>query len=297
MAALSGMTGFGRSGGEAPWGRWAWEAKSVNGRNLDVRVGFPGGLDPLEPLVKAAAAERFQRGNLQVSLRIDLAAGARSPVDEAALDALCAAYRARTGEVPAGAALAALMATRPVLDGGAQAADVFRSLAADVAAMEALAGGAAAALDELAASRLAEGRSLKRVLSDLLHHLETLRLAAAAQGTTQPGLLRERLQARLREIGAEGAVDADRLAAEVAIAAARADVREELDRLAAHIATGRGYLAAGSPAGRKLDFLAQELNREANTLCSKSASLGLTEAGLGLKAGIDQFKEQAANVE
>ena len=143
----------------------------------------------------------------------------------------------------------------------------------------------------------AEGASLVTLLGDLLNEMERLTGVAETLAGGQPELIRAKLTKQLEDLDREGRVDAERYAAEVALSAAKADVREELDRLAAHIRTGRELLKAGSPAGRKLDFLAQELNREANTLCSKSLSLDLTNAGLGLKGVIDQFKEQSANVE
>jgi uncharacterized protein (TIGR00255 family) len=173
----------------------------------------------------------------------------------------------------------------------------LRDLAGDEAAMAVLSAGAKAAIAQLAEGRRAEGRALMEMLSAHLDQVEALSAEAARLAATQPGLIKAKLQKQLEELDREGRVDAERFAAEAALSAARADVREELDRLGAHVKSGRELLKAGSPAGRKIDFLAQELNREANTLCSKSASLDLTNAGLSLKGVIDQFKEQAANVE
>ena len=135
------------------------------------------------------------------------------------------------------------------------------------------------------------------MLSELVEEMTAVTGAAISLAADQPALLKARLSKQLDELGAEQKVDPDRLAAELALTAAKADVREELDRLQAHFQSARELMSAGSPVGRKLDFLAQELNREANTLCSKSISLDLTNAGLSLKGTIDQFKEQAANVE
>ncbi|MEM9667967.1 MAG: DUF1732 domain-containing protein [Pseudomonadota bacterium] len=295
--ALSGMTGFGRSAGEADWGAWTWEMKSVNGRGLDVRMSVPTGFDALEKTVKSAAAERFQRGNLQVSLRLDLARTSETGIDEDALEALMSAYEARTGAPPDGPALATLMTSRAVQDGTGSSSDTIRALGKDDGIVKTLSDSLAAAMDELAAARHAEGVAVTEMLSGLLDQMTALLGDASNAAETQPLLLKDRLSARLKELRADEAVDAERLAAEAALSAAKADVREELDRLSAHIETGRAHLAVGSPIGRKLDFLAQEMNRESNTLCSKSASLDLTNAGLGLKAVIDQFKEQAANVE
>ena len=294
MGTLSGMTGFARVTGEAGWGGWAWEAKSVNGRSLDVRVNLPPGGEPLEREVKAMAAGRFNRGSLQVSLRIELAAsGASAVVNEALLTLLSQSARKISGRELSAEAIATLMSVKGVVEAGASSTrDVL-----DEEALALLGAGAAQALDGLAEGRLAEGASLETLLGDLLDEMERLKGKAETHAAGQPELIRAKLTRQLEELDREGRVDAERYAAEVALAAAKADVREELDRLAAHIRTGRDLLKAGSPAGRKIDFLAQELNREANTLCSKSLSLDLTNAGLGLKGVIDQFKEQSANVE
>lgn len=295
MGILSGMTGFARVTGEEGWGAWAWEARSVNGRSLDVRVNYPPGFDSLEREVKAMATERFNRGSLQVSLRIDMASGAGGVViDHVLLATLAEAARKTLGTELTPEALATLMTLKGVVETGSSS---LRDLAADEAAMKVLSTGAALAMDQLAEARRAEGASLLAMLLGHLDTVEALSEKSAAIAATQPGLIKVKLQKQLEELDREGRVDAERFAAEAALSAARADVREELDRLAAHVKSGRDLLRTGSPAGRKIDFLAQELNREANTLCSKSASLELTNAGLSLKGVIDQFKEQAANVE
>ena len=294
MGVLSGMTGFARVTGEAAWGGWAWEAKSVNGRSLDVRVNVPPGAEALEREVKAMAAARFNRGSLQVGLRIELAAsGATAVINEALLAELAQAARKVSGRELSSEAIATLMAVKGVVEAGATSTrDVM-----DEAAIALLTAAAGDALDGLAEGRRAEGASLVTLLGDLLNEMERLTGVAETFAGAQPELIRAKLTKQLEDLDREGRVDAERYAAEVALSAAKADVREELDRLAAHTKTGRELLKAGSPAGRKLDFLAQELNREANTLCSKSLSLDLTNAGLGLKGVIDQFKEQSANVE
>jgi len=295
MGQLSGMTGFARVTGEETWGAWAWEAKSVNGRSLDVRVNLPPGFEALERDVKALAAARFNRGSLQVSLRIDLASGAGGAVvDHALLTMLADAARKALGTELTPEAVATLMTLKGVVETSGAS---LRDLGGNEEAMVILGAGARTALDQLAEGRLAEGASLMVVLAAHLTQIESLSAEAARLAATQPGLIKAKLQKQLEELDTEGRVDAERFAAEAALSAARADVREELDRLGAHVKSGRDLLKAGSPAGRKLDFLAQELNREANTLCSKSASLDLTNAGLSLKGVIDQFKEQAANVE
>ena len=295
MSQLSGMTGFARVTGEAEWGAWAWEAKSVNGRGLDVRVNTPPGFDALERAVKAAASRRFNRGSLQVSLRIELSDRAGGAViDEALLKSLTSAAEKALGGPLSGEAIAALMSIKGVVETGSSS---LRDVAADEAVMTMLAQGAEAALEQLDTARRAEGQSLLAMLGELVDEMSAVTESAISLAAGQPGLLQARLSKQLDELGADQKVDPDRLAAELALTAAKADVREELDRLQAHFASARDLLATGSPVGRKLDFLAQELNREANTLCSKSVSLDLTNAGLSLKGTIDQFKEQAANVE
>ncbi|MEO1100302.1 MAG: YicC/YloC family endoribonuclease [Pseudomonadota bacterium] len=294
-APLSGMTGFARVSGEAAWGTWAWEAKSVNGRGLDVRVHTPSGFEALERLVKTTASQHFKRGSLQVGLRIEASAGeAGVAVNEGALEALVSAHRARSGGPLSAEALATLMTAKGVMEAGAAS---LRDLADNKEIIDTLSKGAEAVLSQLKASRDQEGATLGPLLTSVIDQMEAVEATAASVAQEQPTLLKARLETQLAELQAEGAVDADRLAAEVALSAAKADIREELDRLTAHFESGRRLLQDGSPAGRKLDFLAQELNREVNTLCSKSASLDLTNAGLSLKALIDQFKEQAANVE
>ena len=296
MAGLTSMTGFGTARGEADWGAWSVEAKSVNGRSLDVRVSLPPGFDALERFAKSEAAKRFSRGNLQVAVRIDLSDSAGDTnVDTALLDQLTAQVTKQLGVGSLSAeAVATLMTVRGVVDTGGTD---LRSLAQDKAVLSPLQAGIAEALDALAASRAEEGRALHEMMTDLVAEFRSAIATSSQAAETQPGLLRDRLVQQLDEIGAREAVDADRLAAEIALSVAKADVREELDRLNAHLATAETLLAGGSPVGRKLDFLSQEIGREANTLCSKSASLDLTNAGLALKTLNDQFKEQAANVE
>ena len=267
----------------------------MNGRGLDVRVNTPPGFDALERAVKAAASRRFNRGSLQVSLRIELSDRAGGVViDEALLKSLTSAAEQALGGPLSGEAIAALMSIKGVVETGSSS---LRDVAADEAVMTVLAQGAEAALEQLDTARRAEGQSLLAMLGELVDEMSAVTESAILLAAGQPGLLQARLSKQLDELGADQKVDPDRLAAELALTAAKADVREELDRLQAHFASARDLLATGSPVGRKLDFLAQELNREANTLCSKSVSLDLTNAGLSLKGTIDQFKEQAANVE
>tara|TARA_Y100001947_G_scaffold154187_2_gene158026 strand:+ start:38 stop:904 length:867 start_codon:yes stop_codon:yes gene_type:complete len=288
------MTGFARVSGDADWGSWAIEAKSVNGRSLDVRVNVPGGFEEVERSIKQAASKLFARGNIQIGLRIEVSGGAETlSVNHDALQQLLRAFEKASGRAADLGAIASLMGIKGVVETGQGST---RAVASDEAVAELQAGG-----DELVAqlnaARLEEGAALEEMLSGYLAEMARVVDEAEALAAGQPQLLKTRLEKQLAELDASDKVDGERLAAEIALSVAKADVREEIDRLRAHIESGRGLLKQGGPIGRKLDFLAQEFNREANTLCSKSASLDLTNAGLALKGLVDQFKEQAANVE
>ncbi|WP_300378422.1 YicC/YloC family endoribonuclease [Henriciella sp.] len=295
-ARVSSMTGFARVAGEAEWGSWAWEAKSVNGRSLDVRVNTPSGFETLDQHMKRAAKQHFTRGNLQLGLRIEISGGTETlSVNETALQALVKAYEAQSGRsVSDSDALATLMGVKGVVEAGSQST---RDIAADENTVGMLQAAGDALLSELAGARNAEGEALARLLESHLNDMDAAVARAEGLAASQPRLLKARLEKQLIELEADSSVDADRMAAEIALSAAKADVREELDRLRAHIATALELLAQGGAIGRKFDFLTQEFNREANTLCSKSASLDLTNEGLALKGLVDQVKEQAANVE
>lgn len=295
MSILSGMTGFARTSGEASGTGWAWEAKSVNGRGLDVRVNVPTGLEQLERRVKSAAQKKLKRGSVQISLRYDKNAGSSDfQINASALAMLTKALESASGQTPSEQAIATLLTARGVLE---TSQNTGQQLGEDTAFVAAVSTGAENVVEQLIASRQDVGRALKDIMLRIISDMEKTAHDARREAATHPALIKERFEKQLTDIGAEGSVDAERLAAEVAISAAKADVREELDRLDAHLNTARNHLEQGSPIGRKLDFLAQELNREANTLCSKSIALDLTNAGLTLKGLIDQFKEQAANVE
>ena len=295
MGTLSGMTGFGTSSGEEAWGSWVWELKSVNGRGLDMRVHLPPGFDGLDRPVRKKVGDAFKRGNFQISLKLDLASseGAIS-INEDVLAYLVKRHEKLSGYAVSGDALATLMTIRGVTETGGSG---LKAVAADEAAQTVLLSGFDVALEGSKSSRHAEGSALLSVFEDILRQMEEQHQAAKTQAAEQPKLLKDRLAARISDLLADQSIDEERLMIEAAMSAAKADVQEELDRLDAHIKTGREHLTAGSPVGRKLDFLSQELNREVNTLCSKSASLDLTQTGLSLKSLVEQFKEQAANVE
>lgn len=293
MGVLSGMTGFARTDGQAPGWCWTWEARSVNGKGLEARFRLPTGFERLEVKARELAKARFARGNVNATLNLRReteAGGAR--IDMVRLRSLLdqAAPLLDSSEV-----------TRPSLDGllalpgmidSEQADNADDSKALDTALLDSL----GAALDALTAARREEGRALTAVLSGHMDEIMRLTGEATAHAATRTESIRDRVAAKFAELLPQG-LDADRLATEAAAIAVKLDVREELDRLDAHIASARDLLAQGSPVGRKLDFLSQEFNREANTLCSKSADSSLTAIGLSLKNTVDQFREQIQNVE
>ena len=293
--SLSSMTGFAESSGGHGGLAWRWEVKSVNGRGLDLRLRTPPGLDGIEAPARKLAAARFTRGSLQIGLTVEPQEGARGlKIDTAALAAavkLARELEAETGLAPA--RVDGILALKGVIvaDDAAPLSEAARAHR-DAAILESL----ATAFDMLARERQTEGAKLKAVLGAQLDAIETLVNDANGLAATQPRALKERLAAQMNDL-LSGGLPEERLAQEAALLAARADIREELDRLAAHVADARAMLKNGQGIGRKLDFLAQEFNREANTLCSKSADIALTRIGLGLKAVIDQFREQSQNVE
>jgi uncharacterized protein (TIGR00255 family) len=294
---INSMTGFADSRGSHGGLRWRWEAKSVNGRGLDFRFRAAMGYEGLEVGARTLAAERFKRGSLQVVLTVAADEGTRGfRVDAAALaDAVRIAKRVaeETGLAPA--RVDGLLALKGVVVQEENAAlnDEAR-MARDAALLASLAD----AFDLLVRARGAEGAKLEAILLRQIGDIERLTAEAGALAAQQPLMLRERMMVQLKELLAPGGnLPEERIAQEVAMLAAKADLREELDRLSAHCQEARTLISGKDPAGRKLDFLAQEFNREANTLCSKSSDIQLTHVGLALKAVIDQFREQVQNVE
>ena len=294
MLKLSSMTGFGRAEGASGVWSWAAEARSVNGRNLEVRFRGPPGFDGLERLTREAAQARFQRGQVNVSVtarRAETAGAVR--INREVLERYVALADELTGKGHALTPSAdGLMALRGVLETG-EADEAPEARAAVEAAMAA---SLALAMDGLKTSREAEGAKLGAVLAGLVDQIEALRGEAELEAAAQAPAIRDRFARRLAELLGE-ATPADRIVQEAAVMATKADVREELDRLASHVAAARSLMAEEAAAGRRLDFLTQEFMREANTLCSKSATTALTRVGLALKAAIDQFREQVQNVE
>jgi uncharacterized protein (TIGR00255 family) len=291
------MTGFADARGTHGGLRWRWEAKSVNGRGLDLRFRTPMGFEGLEVGARTLAAERFKRGSLQVVLTASAEEGGRGfRIDAAALaDAVRIAKRVaeETGLQPA--RVDGILSLKGVVVQEENAAlDDEARMARDAALLETLAD----AFDLLRSARATEGAKLEAILLIQIGEIERLTGEARALAAQQPFALRERMMAQMKELLAPGLnLPEDRIAQEIALIAARADLREELDRLSAHCQEARALIGGKEPAGRKLDFLAQEFNREANTLCSKSSDIQLTHVGLALKAVIDQFREQVQNVE
>jgi uncharacterized protein (TIGR00255 family) len=293
---VASMTGFARTAGEGDGFAWAWELRSVNGRGLELRMRLPPGFDALEPALREAAGKLLKRGNVTANLTIkrdDMAVLAPDPAALRHVLMLALDLAARIPNAPAPRA-EALLALPGVLRPTAAIADEA-SAAAQVGAVRA---GFEGGLAALVASRDSEGARLAMTLSGLLDEIAALRALAAGQAADQPAAQRARMLESLRDLlGQAPALPEERIAQEVALLASRSDVREELDRLDSHIHAARALLAEGAQVGRRLDFLVQEFNREANTLCSKSASIPLTTTGLKLKAAIEQLREQVANIE
>ena len=294
MSRLSGMTGFGRADGALDGWTWSVEARSVNGRNLEVRFRGPNGFDNLERLAKAAGQARLSRGQVTVGVQAKRAGGDASAikVNEVVLARYLqlANQLAEEGATPPSAD--GLLALRGVLDVEDDAEDPEGRAEIEAA----MAATVEQALDALKLSREREGAQLRPVIVDFVGRIETLVATAETEAAAQTDAVRERFARRMAELAPDAPGLQDRIVLEAAALATRADVREELDRLTAHVASARALLDQ-PPAGRKLDFLMQEFMREANTLCSKSATTALTATGLDLKAVIEQLREQVQNVE
>jgi uncharacterized protein (TIGR00255 family) len=298
---LASMTGFARAQGEVigELGAigWIWELRSVNGRGLDVKLRLAPGLDGLEPGLRDATTKLLKRGNVSGTLTLKREAASGLTVDMAALDRMKELAIGLADEIPGALPprAEALLALPGVMrNAGAQ--DDSEELQA--ALQSAVREGFAEALDGLVTARAGEGARLGEIVNAQLDEISLLHAEAWAEAAAQPALHKARLMAQLAEIlGAASGLPEERIAQEVALLATKSDVREELDRLASHIAAARALLAEASGVGRKLDFLVQEFNREVNTLCSKSVSLKLTATGLRLKAVVEQLREQVANIE
>ncbi|MEE7458097.1 YicC family protein [Methylobacterium radiotolerans] len=291
------MTGFARAAGTTGPVQWLWEIRSVNGRGLDIRVRVPNGFEAAGEAVRAGLSKALSRGQCQLGLTLTRPeAGVRVRIDEDLLARLAAAVaRVPRPEGVGPATLDGLLALRGVVETEVEAGADPDRLNRDLAA------GAERLVADLVAARRAEGAALRSIVEDQLGQIARLTQAAEDCPARRPEAVRARVRARLAEavaaLAGAGGLDADRLHQEAVLLAAKADVREELDRLRAHLAAAGELLAQGGAIGRRLDFLAQELGREANTLCAKAGDISLSRIGLDLKAVVEQFREQVQNVE
>lgn len=291
---VASMTGFARAEGSFGADTWMWEVKSVNSRGLDIRCRLAPGLDSLEPEARRAIAKRFKRGNVSVNLRVKRAEGTAGPRLNrdlfAQLTALADELRQGTDIAPP--RIDGLLRLPGVLEPAAE--DDADDAARNAAMME----GLNQALDALATARRDEGAHILPAIETLLAEIAELVDQARDCAATQPEALKARLKDLLDELlDAQTALPEDRLAHEAALLVAKADIREELDRLRAHLGAAGDLLAEEAAIGRRFDFLCQEFNREANTLCSKSSDEALTRIGLSLKAAVEQLREQIQNIE
>jgi uncharacterized protein (TIGR00255 family) len=291
---ISGMTGFGRA--EGALGAWSWaaEARSVNGRNLEVRFRGPPGFEGLERAAREGAQARFQRGQVTVGVQAKRVEGAGSVrVNTEQLERYLELGRPMLADGRVAApTLDGLLALRGVIE----ADDTGLDPEAQAELEAAMGASVAAALDGLLVARRQEGTALLPVLKGQVERIFEFAGQAHAIAADQPAAIKARFEARLKELAGEAATE-ERIVQEAAAMAVKADVQEELDRLRTHVEAARGLLASDGAVGRRLDFLTQEFMREANTLCSKSQLAALTAVGLDLKATIEQFREQVQNVE
>lgn len=292
-ATIASMTGFARAAGTTGPVQWLWEIRSVNGRGLDIRVRVPNGFEAAGEAARAALSKALSRGQCQLGLTLTRPeAGVRVRIDEDLLARLAAAVaRVPRPEGVGPATLDGLLALRGVVETEVEAG-------ADPDLLNrALAAGAERLVADLVAARRAEGAALRSIVEDQLGQIARLTQAAEDCPARRPEAVRARLAEAVAALVGAGGLDADRLHQEAVLLAAKADVREELDRLRAHLAAAGELLAQGGAIGRRLDFLAQELGREANTLCAKAGDISLSRIGLDLKAVVEQFREQVQNVE
>ena len=295
---IKSMTGFASGKGAFGPNHWSWELRSVNGRGLDMRLRVPDGLTGLEAALRGELSKQVNRGNVTLSLQLnrkDIASEIHLnvPAMEAALDALAQseAMAGAHGIALAPSKASDLLALKGVLEAGSENDDptpLVEQLKTEFA-------GLLAAFNEM---RCSEGQALVEILSGQLDQIAQLTDKAVELAQQRREEMAQALNENLaRVVDNTQGVDAERVAQELALIAAKADITEEIDRLAVHIEAARVLLVQDGPIGRKLDFLMQEFNREANTLCSKSQNTELTMVGLELKAVIDQMREQVRNVE
>lgn len=296
-SAIASMTGFARHQGGSEHFSWLWEVKSVNGRGLELRLRLPQGFEGLEPELRRHVKERLHRGNANITLSLRrLSPHSNVTVDEALLqrlaglcDRLCQDYDVAPPRADG------LLALRGVLEVQEEEEDEELRQVTESLLLKDF----DQALSALERSRREEGQRMDELLQTHLERIAQGIAKAETLETVRPEAMRERLAQHVQELlnASGGQLPEERLAQEAALLVSKADVREELDRLNAHLASARDLLSEGGPVGRRLDFLCQEFNREANTLCSKSPDAGLTTIGLDLKAAIDQLRELVQNIE
>lgn len=295
--ALQSMTGFARVSADHDGVPLAWEVKSVNGKSVELRLRLPPGYERLEPAVRQAVQKRFVRGNFQATLTIGKVMGTQPQpvVNEAFLkDIAGLAQRLQEQFGLTAASADGLLSLRGVLD-LPEAVETEEARGALDAILMARLDDALASLE---IARRHEGDALEKLLLGHVDEIERLTLAAEGDRSRDPAVIRERLAEQVKLLMDTSAnLDENRLHQEAAFLATKADIREEIDRLKTHVASARSLLATDGAVGRKLDFLAQEFNRESNTLCSKSNAAAVTAIGLELKAVVDQFREQVQNLE
>lgn len=293
---LASMTGYARGGGAADGVSFNCEIKSVNARGLDLRLRLSPGFDALEAELRRRISGALSRGSVTLTVEVEReGGGAEIAVNRQALGTVLATIETLSHSIEAQAPrLDGILALRGVLVEKTQLLDADAEERLHAAILEA----ADKCLAGLVQSRRAEGAHLKQILAARLDEIAALTRAAEAHPSRSRDAMLERLRAQIADLKEAGnGLSEERLHTEALLLATKADVREELDRLAAHVAAARGLLDEGGPIGRRLDFLSQEFNREANTLCSKSAAVELTAIGLDLKAAIDQLREQVQNIE
>ena len=294
--AVSSMTGFAREAGVTGPFQWAWEIKTVNGRGLEARVRVPSGLDAIGEEARSQFLKAFSRGQAQIALTVTrAAASAKVRLNRDFLQTLLSTLDEL--DLPSQVApvsLDGLLAVRGVVEVDEDAADPSQ----DGALADALRGCLARLFDSLQGARLSEGEALAAVLRRHLDAIAKFVEEAETAPARQPDAIRARLAAQIAQLlDAAASLDQNRLHQEAMLIAARADIREELDRLRAHVDAARKLIDGGGAIGRRLDFLAQEFGREANTLCAKANDVSLSRIGLELKAVVEQFREQVQNVE
>ncbi len=294
---ISSMTGFARADGHEGACSWIWEARSVNGKGLDIRCRLPSGFEALDAKARGLARDKFKRGNLTLALNmVWTEAGSGWRVNEDLLDqvqALMPVLRRRWPEASEPSA-DGLLSLRGLIEPVEEELDPDARRALE----EAVLAGLAEALTGLAAMRAEEGARLADVLEGQIATIESLCARARECAGMQPAAIRARLAEQVAALLEDvPALAEERLAQEAALLMIKADISEELDRLTSHVSAARGLLGASGAVGRKLDFLCQEFMRESNTLCAKSADVDLTDTGIELKAIIEQFREQVQNIE